>query len=360
MAYKKTNQVPQIRKDVTPQKRIFRQKTNQVHPIQNDITPKQPFFQLKRNKVPPIQVDVTPEKSCPATPHQEVTMEIKTSEEKKGKKTDEGKKIIQAMKTHIEEAPSAMITKFLRHDHFQCLGLPNPAQNCYMNSCLQSLLTLEDFVNTISCQEQLFLSFFRSFLRVKKAYTSPDLRQKIPLLSAFKGAVSVHAPEFKDFNQKDAHEFLTSIFQQIIDLAPLLHMMAASMDKTYTCPVERQMMFKMENTRICRRCAAGSNRQEVFTNLSLDLIPGCGTVDELLMSYLKETDLEYRCEGGSILSGQRSSFATLPRVLVLHMKRFRYTSFYTLKKACQPIHLNKDLVVSTKQDTTPVTGWTQM
>ncbi|XP_060912296.1 ubiquitin carboxyl-terminal hydrolase 37-like [Labrus mixtus] len=126
--------------------------------------------------------------------------------------------------------------------------------------------------------------------------------------------------------------------------------MAASTDKTYTCPVERQMMFKMENTRICRICAAGSNRQEVFTNLSLDLIPGCETVDELLMSYLKETNLEYRCECGSTLSGQRSSFATLPRVLVLHLKRFRYTSFYTLKKDRQPIHLNKDLVVSTKQD----------
>lgn len=37
-----------------------------------------------------------------------------------------------------------------------CIRLPNPAQICYMNSCLQSLLTLEDFIKSISCQEPVW------------------------------------------------------------------------------------------------------------------------------------------------------------------------------------------------------------
>lgn len=37
-----------------------------------------------------------------------------------------------------------------------CARFPNIGQSCYMNSSLQSLLTLEDFVRDISCQERVW------------------------------------------------------------------------------------------------------------------------------------------------------------------------------------------------------------
>ncbi|XP_035847886.1 ubiquitin carboxyl-terminal hydrolase 37-like [Sander lucioperca] len=119
---------------------------------------------------------------------------------------------------------------------------------------------------------------------IKRAHFSGDARHKIHFLSAFK--MAIWSPEFRDLRQKDAHEFLTSMLEQIRCLSPRLQVMAASMGRSYSCPVEDHMVFKMVNTRTCKRCGVGSSREEEFTNLSLDLVPGGGTVEQMLQDYL--------------------------------------------------------------------------
>ncbi|XP_018522530.1 ubiquitin carboxyl-terminal hydrolase 37 [Lates calcarifer] len=233
-------------------------------------------------------------------------------------------------------------------------GFPNIGQSCYMNSSLQSLLTLEDFVRDISCQERVWGSVsaaqvMRRLMDIRDAHTSTDAATKCHLLRLFKEAVSVQAPEFSDRQQKDAHEFLSAVLDQMRSLSPLLQEHAAGMGRRYTCPVEDHLVFRMENTRTCKRCGVHSTRQEEFTNLSLDLVPG-GSVDDMLQNYLMETELEFRCECGGQTSGQRSTFATLPKVLILHLKRFRFTPFYELRKADDPVGLQRDLVVSSEKD----------
>ncbi|XP_034554809.1 ubiquitin carboxyl-terminal hydrolase 37-like isoform X1 [Notolabrus celidotus] len=314
--------------------------------------PKMPlWFSKRRCQVSPAQEENTPKKQCLHTLIQKKVKGLVVPKEEVDTKTEEDKKVIQDPK---EAASTNIIGKHRRLEQFRNLGFPNPAQNCYMNACLQSLLTMEDFVNSINSQEQVWRSIpeaqlLRSFMEVKKSYFSQDKRMKVKLLTAFKTAVSVHAPEFRDFSQKDAHEFLTSVLEQVRSFTPKLRLMATSMGKTYKCPVESNTMFKMENTRTCKGCGAKSIREEVFTSLSLDLIPGHGTLEEMLINYLKQTDLEYQCKCGSILSGQRSSFTTLPNVLVLHLKRFSFTPTYRLIKVCDPVHLNRDLVVSSNE-----------
>ncbi|XP_034554961.1 ubiquitin carboxyl-terminal hydrolase 37-like isoform X2 [Notolabrus celidotus] len=304
------------------------------------------WFSKRRCQVSPAQEETTSKKPRQYTLIQKEDFLVP----KEGVKTkpEEDKKVNQVPK---ETASTKIPGKHRRHEQFKNLGFPNPAQNCYMNACLQSLFTMEDFVNSINSQEQVWRSIpearvLRSFMEVKKSYFSQDKRLKVKLLTAFKTAVSVEAPEFTDFRQKDAHEFLTSVLEQVRSFAPKLRMTATSMGKTYKCPVESNTTFKMENTRRCNGCGAESKREEVFTNLSLDMVPGHGTVEEMLINYLKETNLEYRCQCGSISSGQRSSFTTLPSVLVLHLKRFSFTPTYRLIKLCDPVHLNRDLVVS--------------
>ncbi|TNN71807.1 Ubiquitin carboxyl-terminal hydrolase 37 [Liparis tanakae] len=241
----------------------------------------------------------------------------------------------------------------IRQQQIKCLGFPNPTQICYVNACLQSLLTLKDFVRAISCQEYLWnlipeAALIRSFMAIKRSHLSGNARHKLSLLGAFKS--SIWSPEFRDLDQKDAHEFLTSVLEQMRCLSPQLQMMAASMGRTYSCPVEDHVVFKMVNTRTCKGCGVGSTREEQFTNLSLDVIPGCGSVEQMLQDYLMETKLEYNCECGATTSSQRLSFLTLPRVLVLHLKRFKFTPSFELRKVHDPVVILRELVLQSNQE----------
>ncbi|XP_049457011.1 ubiquitin carboxyl-terminal hydrolase 37-like [Epinephelus fuscoguttatus] len=235
-----------------------------------------------------------------------------------------------------------------------CFGFPNIGQTCYMNASLQSLLTLEDFIGGISRMEKVWSSvpeaqLMRSLMDVRDVHSSIYAQVKIPLMEFFKDVVSAQAPAFWDTLQKDAHEFLTAVLEQIRGLAPLLQEAAVFMGTHYTCPVEDHLVITMENTRTCKSCGAQSVRQEEFTNLSLDLIPG-GSVEEMLQEYLKETEVEFRCDCGENTSSCRSSLLTLPQVLILQLKRFRYSPFFELEKADDPVLLIRDLLVSSTQD----------
>ena len=52
---------------------------------------------------------------------------------------------------------------------------------------------------------------------------------------------------------QDVHEFFTSVLHQMRSLDAQLRMTAASMGRTYSCPVEDHMLFKMRNVRTCKR-----------------------------------------------------------------------------------------------------------
>ncbi|XP_035989771.1 ubiquitin carboxyl-terminal hydrolase 37-like isoform X2 [Fundulus heteroclitus] len=231
-------------------------------------------------------------------------------------------------------------------------GFPNIGNTCYMNSTLQSLLSLEDFFRSINCMKPIWSLLPEAQLLCKLAeiadcHTSIDSKVKTSLLKSFKKVVSDLAPEFSNGLQNDAHEFLITVLSQIQFLAPQLQDIASCLDTSYTCPVEENLVFRMKNTRTCKMCGDRSLRQETFTNLSLDLVPG-GSIEEMLERYLMEVDLEFKCECGGKTSCQRSAFATLPRYLIIHLKRFRFTPSFNLEKINDPVRLQRELVVSSE------------
>ncbi|XP_039672041.1 ubiquitin carboxyl-terminal hydrolase 29-like [Perca fluviatilis] len=261
--------------------------------------------------------------------------------------------LMVAQLTDFSAILDALREQNLAGGHIDCFGLPNIGQSCYMNSSLQSLLILEDFMMDISRMEQVWRSvpeaqLMRRLMEIRDARTSTHSQTKAPILHSFREAVSLQTPGFRNIRQHDAHEFLTSVLEQMRSLAPLLQEAAASMGRRYACPVEDHMVFKMENTRTCKSCGARSTKQEEFTNLPLDLVSGV-SVEELLQEYLKETELEFSCECGGKSSTYRSSFSTLPRVLILQLKRFRFSPSLELEKADDPVTLLRDLVVSSAQ-----------
>ncbi|KAI9535288.1 hypothetical protein NQZ68_002842 [Dissostichus eleginoides] len=154
------------------------------------------------------------------------------------KNLKEEKTLLEKIDVLIEARPKKRTP---RQQNLKCLGLPNPAQLCYMNSCLQSLLTLDGCDQTISSQEHFWSS-------------SPE----VALL----------------------------------------------------------------------RCGAGSTRVEEYTNLSLDMMPGGGNVEQLLKDYMMN----------------------LPKknahILLLSTECFKVTRSYKLEKVNDPVDLLRDLITA--------------
>ncbi|KAM4577512.1 ubiquitin carboxyl-terminal hydrolase 37-like isoform 2-T5 [Odontesthes bonariensis] len=145
-----------------------------------------------------------------------------------------------------------------------------------------------------------------------------------------------------------AHEFLIAIMGQIRSLALPLQEMAAFVGETYICPVTRNLVFTMQNTRTCKSCGVQSITRQDYTDLSLDLIPG-SSVEEMLQMYQKETHLEYRCKCGGNTSGYETKFLTLPKYLMFHLKRFKFTEDLEMRKLNDPIIIFNELVVTSSQ-----------
>ncbi|KAF7654525.1 hypothetical protein LDENG_00068590 [Lucifuga dentata] len=247
------------------------------------------------------------------------------------------------------------ISPSLSKEELVCLGFPNLAQTCYMNSILQSLLTLSPFVEEMYRQQRVWYldpvaRLIRLFVDIDESRYSSDTRVKKGILSSFKRTLSDKASEFKDNDQKDAHEFMSCFLDQLRELSTDLMRMAHSQGMKYTCPVESNMVFQMLSTRTCNRCGLQSLRDEEFTNLSLDVQRG-DSVSFSLNRYLMENQLDYRCDCcGARTSTQQWSFLTLPNILILHLKRFQFDASWRLKKTHDSVHLNQELLVGAGPD----------
>ncbi|XP_048869902.1 ubiquitin carboxyl-terminal hydrolase 37-like isoform X4 [Brienomyrus brachyistius] len=224
-----------------------------------------------------------------------------------------------------------------------CLGLPNLGQTCYMNATLQCLFHLPSFCEDISRQEEYWrlvpsADLLRCFTDLASTHGSSG-KQKT-LLKHLLPKVSCH---FDEDEQNDAHEFFSCLMSRISELGNLIQ--ARMRTTTYTCPVGGNMGFQMLCQRTCASCGGQSTRTEDFNHLSLDVIPLI-PVKDLLENYFKDTEVELTC---ATCSGSEAvlswTFLTLPRVLVLHLKRFSYTPQYQLKKVQDPVLLCREITL---------------
>ncbi|XP_046883636.1 ubiquitin carboxyl-terminal hydrolase 37-like isoform X2 [Hypomesus transpacificus] len=217
-------------------------------------------------------------------------------------------------------------------DRIKLLGLPNIGNTCFLNATLQCLFALPEFSTNILRQEEILgpassSVLLRCFheLQAARNYTSTgrktskNLKKKI--LYRVKNCLAQYNDSYLENYEQDAHELLIFVLCQLKAEGESL--------RHYIYPVA-SLEFNMQIERTCCRCGEKVYREEPFNFLSLELTP---CLKKSLCLYFKAADVECRCE---LCLGEQASVVSkllsLPRVLVLHVKRFSFEDGKLVKR----------------------------
>uniref|UniRef100_A0A8C7GEE9 Ubiquitin carboxyl-terminal hydrolase n=1 Tax=Oncorhynchus kisutch TaxID=8019 RepID=A0A8C7GEE9_ONCKI len=242
-------------------------------------------------------------------------------------------------------------------------GFSNLGNTCYMNAILQSLFSLPSFSNDLLKQgipwkkipANALLRRFAHLL-AKKDISCPEVKKD--LLRRVKSSISSTAERFSGYMQNDAHEFLSQCLDQLKedmekvnkswksesaawDEAPQQAAAVrpgeeADTSHTYTCPVVVNMEFEVQHTITCKGCGEVVTKREQFNDLSIDLprrkktIP-LRSIQDSLDLFFRMEEIEYSCEKCSRKAATVThKFSRLPRVLILHLKRYSFNAQLSL------------------------------
>lgn len=273
----------------------------------------------------------------------------------------------------------------------QLQGFSNLGNTCYMNAILQSLFLLPSFANDmlkqgIQWRKVPTNALIRRFalLLAKKDVCTPEVKKD--LLKKVKSAISATAERFSGYMQNDAHEFLSQCLDQLKEdmeklnktwrLEPLpgeensggqtLEDPASA--RLYTCPVVSNLEFEVQHSITCNMCGETVTKRERFNDLSIDLprrrkVLPCRSVQESLDLFFRPEEIEYcceRCSGKYAVVSHK--FSRLPRVLVLHLKRYSFNVALSLNnKVGQQVIIPKYMTLlphCTENTRPPLTlGW---
>uniref|UniRef100_A0AAX7V9J7 Ubiquitin carboxyl-terminal hydrolase 37 n=1 Tax=Astatotilapia calliptera TaxID=8154 RepID=A0AAX7V9J7_ASTCA len=224
----------------------------------------------------------------------------------------------------------------------------NLGNTCYMNAILQSLFSLPSFSNdmlrqSIPWKKLPINALLRRFahLMVKKDVACPETKKD--LLRKVKSAISSTAERFSGNMQNDAHEFLSQCLDQLKDDVEKMNKSLtnepgdeADTSRIYTCPVAVNMEFEVQHTITCKGCGEVVNKREQFNDLSIDLprrkktLP-LRSIQDSLDLFFRMEEIEYSCEKCNGKSATVThKFSKLPRVLILHLKRYSFNAQLSL------------------------------
>ncbi|CAM4607905.1 unnamed protein product [Leuciscus chuanchicus] len=254
-------------------------------------------------------------------------------------------------------------------------GFSNLGNTCYMNAILQSLFSLPSFSSDLLKQGipwkrvpvNALLKRFAHLL-AKKDVSPPEVKKD--LLRRVKSAISSTAERFSGYMQNDAHEFLSQCLDQLKEDVEKINKSCksepwawdepqsarlaeeADPSRVYTCPVTVNMEFEVQHTITCKSCGEVVTKREQFNDLSIDLprrkktLPMRSIQDSLDLFFRME-EIEYSCEKCSGKAATVShKFSRLPRVLILHLKRYSYnTQLSVNSKLGQQVLIPKHLTL---------------
>ncbi|KAJ8334409.1 hypothetical protein SKAU_G00400480 [Synaphobranchus kaupii] len=232
-----------------------------------------------------------------------------------------------------------------RIDH-TVLGFPNIGNTCYMNATLQSLFSLQIFIEDIRREESCWRAnlpthLLKCLADLHSAWASCSRERKISLLKNLKRTITANYSDFCGDQQQDAHEFLSVLLSQIKEEGVSLRTRVGLHPYTYT--IESNFEFELLSTRTCLSCGDKVSKTESYNCLSVDLVPG-GSVQDSLALYFKACEVECQCHWCyGQLSSAEQKLLSLPRVLVVQLKRFSLNSRGNLVKLHDRLHVSPHL-----------------
>ncbi|CAG2219760.1 USP3 [Mytilus edulis] len=251
-------------------------------------------------------------------------------------------------------------------------GLRNLGNTCFMNAVLQSLSNIQQFCGYIkqlpSLEEK---STKKKHITRKASKTEEDIllieevrKTLIALWQGTKGAISPESlfcviwkvvPRFRGYQQQDAHEFMRYLLDRLhTELLSLLPY--PNNNSPFIGPKGKSTIVTaifgglLQNEVTCLECRMESKKHDPFLDLSLDIPPQFSTrssknkegdpvcrLEDCLSSFTELEELEaselYMCS--NCKKKQRSTkkfwIRRLPNVLCLHIKRFRWQSYFRVK-----------------------------
>lgn len=219
----------------------------------------------------------------------------------------------------------------IRGELLKPTGISNEMFFCYLNAVTQTLLGLEKFTETMANFNKTgkIGAYTKAFFNIIK-----DLEAGVESNAR---ALKLLALDIFDYNeQHDAHEFLLHFLSKmqdemnVKDEESVVRSSKATNSpnkKPSNTPVDEMFVGQVTSQVVCNACKNVSNTNEPIMDISLSLTGKHKSLDDCLTNYFKKEDLSdsYKCEKckKSTKAYKKMVLDKLPKVLVIHLKRFR-------------------------------------